>query len=121
MIVRDVSQYSDWNPWGGKVATIKVTGDIKSLGQITNVNLESEELLGYTKEDLLTLNCRKIMLPMISDHHIDWILSYYERMSSEFINNSISTFVKNKNDYYEQCQIIISPIPSLAEIGRAHV
>jgi hypothetical protein len=62
--------------FGDKNAVMIIAGDRLKLGNIVNVNKAASELLGYTINDLMTLNVTSIMpLPFSAYHHgiVAWV------------------------------------------------
>ncbi len=102
-----------WNCWEGQTSMLRASGDQKSLTQVRDISLECEQLLGYTKRELVGTNLSKLMLHPMSACHDEWIKNFYETMSPKAINTPFVSYVQKKSRHYLQCDVMICIIPNL--------
>jgi len=111
---REISGSADkkWNCWEGHSLLIRASGDRKTLSQIRDVSIECEQILGYTKKELIGTSCNKLMLPMMTKCHDEWILHFYESMVSKNIGVPYITYILKKNRYFMECEVLMCVIPN---------
>lgn len=107
-----ISQYK-WNSWDKETGLLKISGDWKSLGQINDVNLDCETLLGYPRKSLIGMNCKKLMLPPIAKLHDKWVEHFYDTMANKVISHKYICLLSCKDGYYRQFETILTPSPHL--------
>ena len=100
---------------------MRVRGDIKSVNSIIDASSRTELLLGYSRLELIKVNCTKLMPQLIAKNHNQWIMEFYETMKSHVINQPFSTFIRKKNGYYDYFDLLVCPIPRLNDLAQEFV
>ncbi|EGR33954.1 PAS domain S-box family protein, partial [Ichthyophthirius multifiliis] len=95
---------------------IQISGNINTLGQITNTNNETSKLLGFSKNELLEQNIQKIMPKIYGDFHNSFILQYLNTSVSKIMGKEdrIVMFL-DKKGYIIPCILMVKVLPNLNE------
>jgi len=98
-----------------KLMLMKMSGDKATLGKIIDVNFELSFQLKYEKEDLIGSHIRKLLPTTIADSHDDWMLSAYDTMKFNRLDNITYGFVREKSGYFQPITLVVKEISNLKE------
>ena len=102
-----------WNSWDGTTVLIRASGDQVTLGCIMDISFEGEIILGLAKKDAVGMSYKRLMLPMISERHDDWLIAFYKNMKPKTINNTSLFFFQHVDKHYVQCECYKAVVPRL--------
>lgn len=86
-----------------------------SMGTFCEANFEVEQLLGYTKEDLVGFSITNIMPPIIAEKHDEFVKKFFQTMSSKNLNTETYKFIKCKDGSYLPCKVLMKVVPKLTD------
>ena len=103
--------YEDKSKFGNntKTALFIISGEKTNIGEILCINNEVTELFGYDKLEMMNYNISKVMPPIISSKHSQFILNFFKSQKLSKSSDRL-VFPLHKFGYIIPC-----------EIGRAHV
>ena len=109
-----ISKYKR-NSWEKESGLMKISGDLKSLGQIRDVNFDCGSLLGYQAKNLIGMNIKRLMPSPIADVHDKWIEHFYDTMHSKVVSRKFLSLVSCENGYYNLFEMFLTPSKHLKD------
>ncbi|EAR83935.1 PAS domain S-box protein (macronuclear) [Tetrahymena thermophila SB210] len=92
---------------------ITVSGNLNSVGIVTNSNNEVFRMLGFQKNEIIDQNISKIMPRVYGNLHDSFIHRYLETSESRVIGVERSVMCLNKQGYIVPCTLMIKVLPNL--------
>jgi len=96
-----------------KIMLIKVRLDQKDFFTITDVNQEAENVLGYSKDNLIKYSLEKMMPGIIARQHANFVQKFFTTMKTDVIGVEKTLFVKNSLNYLVPCNGKKKIVPTL--------
>jgi len=97
----------------GDKLLLQVSGDKKSLNKIVDINFEFEEMLKYSKRDIVGMSANILMVMPIAECHDAWMISYYSTLNEKYLNKTCEIEVKDKSGYFVTFEGLCKIIPKL--------
>ncbi|KAL4485750.1 hypothetical protein ABPG72_012290 [Tetrahymena utriculariae] len=94
-------------------SVISVSGNLNQIGIVVNTNNEIEQLLSYSKNDLMGQNISKIMPKVYGDIHDGLFHRYLETSQPKVIGIERTVMCLNKNGYVIPTSIMVKVLPNL--------
>lgn len=95
-----------WNEDGENLSsipdpTVIISGEATKIGLISQTNLATSNIFGYTKNELLNRNIKVLMPKLFADVHDQLIQNFLDNPESEggFMNREFFSFGKGKHSY----------------------
>ncbi len=98
----------------GRAMMFRVSGAKESVGVIRQVNVETEKVLGYPRNELRGHKINKLMCQPLADAHDLFVNKFYETLISNKVNKSTFQYAREKSGFFIPIQLLIRIIPSLA-------
>ncbi|KAL4466115.1 hypothetical protein ABPG74_004352 [Tetrahymena malaccensis] len=92
---------------------ISVSGNLNQVGMVVNTNNEIEQLLGYSKNDVIGQNINKLMPKVYGDIHDGLFHRYLETSQPKVIGIERTVMCLNKNGYIIPTSIMVKVLPNL--------
>ncbi len=86
-----------------------------SAATVEEMNTEVEQVLGYTRKDLVGFSITNLMPPNVAQRHASFVQKFFHTMQSSNINIPRFRFVKSKDGLYVPCKALTKIVPSLSE------
>ncbi|EAR83936.2 PAS domain S-box protein (macronuclear) [Tetrahymena thermophila SB210] len=92
---------------------ITVSGNLNSVGTISNTNNETMRLLGFKKNEIIDQNVSRIMPKVVGDMHDKFMRRFFDTSQSNLIGHERFIFCLHKKGYLIPCTIMIKVLPNL--------
>ncbi|KAL4459259.1 hypothetical protein ABPG73_001296 [Tetrahymena malaccensis] len=92
---------------------ITVSGNLNSVGTISNTNNETMRLLGFKKNEIIDQNVSRIMPKVVGDMHDKFMRRFFDTSQSNLIGHERFVFCLHKKGYLIPCTIMIKVLPNL--------
>ena len=99
----------------GRAMMFRVCGSKESLGLIREVNVETEEVLGYQRSELKGHKINKLMCQPLADVHDIFMTKFYETLISNKVNKSSYQYAKERSGFLVPIQLLVRLVPDLSK------
>eukprot|EP01022_Parablepharisma_sp_SALTPOND_P004651 TRINITY_DN120707_c0_g1_i1.p1 TRINITY_DN120707_c0_g1~~TRINITY_DN120707_c0_g1_i1.p1 ORF type:complete len:823 (-),score=42.99 TRINITY_DN120707_c0_g1_i1:1973-4441(-) len=77
------------------------------------INAEVEQMLGYSKKELIGFSITNFMPPMIARRHEEFVHKFFQSMETTSLNTQHFRFIKDKEGHYVPCRSLMKVVPNL--------
>eukprot|EP01022_Parablepharisma_sp_SALTPOND_P000771 TRINITY_DN105021_c0_g1_i1.p1 TRINITY_DN105021_c0_g1~~TRINITY_DN105021_c0_g1_i1.p1 ORF type:complete len:1050 (+),score=83.84 TRINITY_DN105021_c0_g1_i1:89-3151(+) len=98
----------------GRAMMLRVSGSKDSLGVIKEINVETEKILGYPRNELQNHKINKLMCQPLAETHDLFVAKFYETLISNKVNKSSFQYAKEKSGFFIPIQLLIRLVPNLS-------
>lgn len=95
--------------------TMRVSGNLSTLGKILDANSEASIQLKYDKNELKHSNITQLMPSALSKNHLEWVKDAYSRFVLPYVNKVVGNFICNKEGYFMYADVVLSILPNLKD------
>ncbi|MDR3549190.1 MAG: PAS domain S-box protein [Candidatus Pacebacteria bacterium] len=82
---------------------------------VAEINTHVEQVLGYTRRDLIGCSVTNLMPAPIAQKHESYVSKFYKTMKTTNINVHRARYVKTKDGMYVMCRCLTKIVPKLDE------
>lgn len=94
-------------------AIIIISGNLESLGVIANVNEHTQDIFGFSYNDLVGFSINRIIPKNIAVLHDSFLIQFFETGKPKILSKEIFTFGQNKNGILVPIAILVKTMPGL--------
>ncbi len=91
------------------VAQMEQTG----TGTITEINTAIEQVLGYSRQDIIGSSIVNIMPQTVASVHNEFVQRFFHTMKAYSLNLPRARYVKAKDGFYVLCRCLVKIVPEL--------
>jgi len=96
-----------------ETAIVIISGDLHNLGIILNVNEDTQQIFGYSYNELVSSSVNKIMPKILAASHDKFLLKFYETGKHAVLNKERLLFGQSKFGLLVPIAILIKTMPGL--------
>lgn len=99
----------------GRAMMYKVSGSKTSIGEIKDINAETEKILGYSSKELKGSKINKLMCSVLAETHDGFVTKFYETLISNKVNHSTFQYMKEQHGFFMPVNMLVRIIPNITE------